>query len=89
MSNVILLEDREGVIKGPHHYLIKRSSLEELEDKVYSLLRERGSMPLSALWRVLDCHLWEVVAALNRLREKGLVEEFEAGSEVYSEREKP
>lgn len=89
MVDVILLEDEEGVIKGPHHYLVKRSSIEELEDKVYNLLKERGSLPLSTLWRVLDCHLWEIVAALNRLREKGLVEEFEASPEAYSEREKP
>ncbi|MBS7639599.1 MAG: hypothetical protein QW804_04140 [Candidatus Bathyarchaeia archaeon] len=73
----ISLEDREGVIKGPHYYLIKRRSLDELESEVYALLRERGRMPLSELWRRFDCHLWEIVAVLGRLKEKGLVEEID------------
>lgn len=73
----IHLEDREGVIKGPHYYLIERRSLDELEREVYALLRERGRMPLSALWRRFNCHLWEIVAVLDRLKEKGLIEEID------------
>jgi len=73
----IEVEDEEGVVKGPHPYLLRRYPLEKLEREVYQLLRERGSMPLSAIWRSFDCHLWEVCAVLRRLREKGLVEEKE------------
>lgn len=71
----IELEDDEGVIKGPHQYLLKRRPLGELEMEVYELLRKKGSMPLSAIWRSCDCHLWEVAAALRRLKERNLLEE--------------
>jgi len=69
------LEDEEGVVKGPHPYLLRCYPLEKLEREVYQLLRERGAMPLSAIWRSFDCHLWEVCAALRRLKEKGLIRE--------------
>jgi len=69
------LEDQEGVVKGPHQYLLKRYPLKKLEREVHKLLEERGSMSLSAIWRSFDCHLWEVCAALRRLKEKGLIEE--------------
>ena len=77
------LEDPEGVIKGPHYYLLKRQPLERLEGRVLRLLREKGPLPLSAIWRSLNCHLWEATAALIRLREKGLIEESEAKPEDY------
>jgi len=77
------LEDEEGVVKGPHPYLLRRYPLEKLEREVYQLLRERGSMPLSAIWRSFDCHLWEVCAALRRLKEKGLIEEATPTPEAY------
>jgi len=77
------LEDEEGVVKGLHPYLLRRYPLEKLEREVYQLLKERGSMPLSAIWRSFDCHLWEVCAALRRLREKGLIEEAAPTPEAY------
>ncbi len=83
MSVRINLEDEEMVVKGPHYYLIKRSSLENLENEVYTLLREKGPMPLSALWRRLNCHLWELTAALRRLERKGLIEEKDTTPEAY------
>jgi len=69
------LDDEEGVIKGSHHYLLKRYPLDELEREVYQLLKQRGPMPLSAIWRSFDCHLWEICAVLKRLKQKGLAEE--------------
>jgi len=83
MAAEISLEDEEWVVKGPHHYLIRRHPLDNLESEVYRILREKGPMPLSAIWRRLDCHLWEVTAALRRLKEKGLVEEFDVTPEIY------
>jgi predicted DNA-binding transcriptional regulator len=77
------LEDEEGVIKGPHYYLLKRYPLEKLEKEVYALLMEKDSMPLSAIWRNFDCHLWEVCAVLKRLKEKGLLEESAPTPEAY------
>ena len=83
MAITINLEDEEFVVKGPHYYLTKRRSIEELENEIRKLLKEKGPMPLSAIWRRLDCHLWEVAAALRRLKKKGLVEERNIVSEVY------
>jgi len=77
------VEDEEGVVKGPHPYLLRRYPLEKLEREVYQLLRERGSMPLSAIWRSFDCHLWEICAVLKRLRDKGLIEESTPTPEAY------
>ncbi|MEM2342136.1 MAG: Lrp/AsnC family transcriptional regulator [Candidatus Bathyarchaeia archaeon] len=88
MATEISLKDEEWVIKGPHYYLIRRRSLDDLEREAYTLLKESGSMPLSAIWRKLDCHLWEAVAALRRLKEKGLVEEFDAAPEAYKRQTK-
>jgi hypothetical protein len=34
-------------------------------------------MSLSALWKEADCHLWELDAALNRLKRRGLLIESE------------
>jgi predicted transcriptional regulator len=83
LSIPVELEDEEGVIKGAHHYLIKRRPLDDLEREVYNLLAEKGPMPLSALWRKLDCHLWEVAAALKRLKDKGLAEETDTAENTY------
>lgn len=77
------LEDEEGVIKGPHYYIIKRRPLDELEREIYILLLEKGPMPLSALWRRLNCHLWELTAALKRLKDKGLLEERDVIEDAY------
>lgn len=82
-ATAVSLEDEEGVIKGPHYYLIKHCSLDELEGEVYTLLKEKRSMPLSVLWKRFNCHLWEIVAVLCRLKKKGLVEEIEPTSESY------
>jgi len=77
------LEDEEGVIKGHHHYLLRRYPLEKLEREVYELLKQRGPMPLSTIWRSFDCHLWEVCAVLKRLREKGLIDESASTPQAY------
>jgi len=79
------LEDEEGVVKGPHYFLLRRYPLEKLEREVYELLKERGPMPLSAIWRNFDCHLWEVSAVLRRLKEKGLVQESASTPEAYQD----
>lgn len=83
MTDLVYLEDEEGVVKGPHHYLLKKRPIRDLEMEAYRLLKERGSMPLSALWRRLNCHLWEAAEALRRLKERGLVEERDISSGVY------
>jgi len=61
--------------------------IEEIEKEIYRLLEEHGPMPLSALWRKLNCHLWEVSAALRRLKSKGLIEEGETSPESYRKSE--
>jgi len=68
-------EDEEGVIVGPHASLERRWPLDELERKVYEVLKKEKRVALSQLWRRFDCHLWELVAVLNRLKKKGLVVE--------------
>jgi len=75
MALAVVLEDEEGVIIGPHEYLLKQCSLEKLEKEVYEFLKQNGSMPLSAIWRNFNCHLWEIAEVLRRLKEKGFVEE--------------
>jgi len=79
----VILEDEEGVVKGAHSYLLKRYPLERLEREILQLLEEKGSLPLSAIWRRFDCHLWEVCAALRRLKKKGLLEESDSASKDY------
>lgn len=79
----VILEDEEDVIKGAHYYLFKRCSLERLEIEILKLLKEKGSLPLSAIWRRFDCHLWEISAALRRLKKKGLLEESDATLRDY------
>jgi len=71
----LIIEDEENVIKGAHYYLFKRYPLKKLEKEILQLLEENGPMPLSAIWRSFDCHLWEVCTALRRLKKKGLLEE--------------
>ena len=68
-------EDVEGVIVGPHASLERRCSLDDLERKVYDILSKEKRVSLSQLWRRFDCHLWELVAVLNRLKKKGLAVE--------------
>jgi len=72
---VEIFEDEEGVIVGPHASLERRWSLDDLERKVYEVLMKEKRISLSQLWRRFDCHLWELVAALNRLKKKGLIME--------------
>mgnify|MGYP000232781130 CR=1 FL=1 len=79
----IIIEDEEGVIKGAHYYLLKRYPLDRLEEEILQLLKEKESLPLSAIWRNFDCHLWEVCAALRRLKKKGLLEESDSTSKDY------
>lgn len=69
------IEDYEGVIKGPHASLEHHCPLDELESAVLEVLKKEKSKTLSELWHRFDCHLWELVEVLRRLREKGLVEE--------------
>jgi DNA-binding Lrp family transcriptional regulator len=68
-------EDREWVVKGPHASMAVARSIEDLEREILSLLEAHGRMRLSQIWRVLNCHLWEVSLALKRLKDKGLAEE--------------
>jgi len=70
-----IFEDVEGVIIGAHASLDRRWPLDDLEEKVYEVLVKEKRVRLSQLWRRFDCHLWELVAVLNRLKKKGLVVE--------------
>ncbi|MBO3800350.1 MAG: hypothetical protein FGF52_04790 [Candidatus Brockarchaeota archaeon] len=63
----------EWVVLGPHEYMSERADLEELERRVYELIVREGRLPLSKIWRLVPCHLWELDAVLKRLRDKGLV----------------
>ncbi|MEM2093969.1 MAG: hypothetical protein QXI32_01575 [Candidatus Bathyarchaeia archaeon] len=71
----IEIDDYEGVIKGPHITLEHHWPLDELEKLVLETLKKERRLALSELWRRFECHLWELVEVLRRLREKGLVEE--------------
>jgi len=79
----VILEDEEGVVKGAHYYLFKRYPLERLEREILKLLEEKGPLPLSSIWRSFDCHLWEICAALRRLKKKGLLEESDSTIDDY------
>ena len=68
-------EDREWVIKGPHASMVIKHPMELLEKEILSLMRANGEMKLSQIWLRCNCHLWEVSSALERLKDKGLVEE--------------
>jgi hypothetical protein len=74
-----IFEDVEGVIIGPNASLERRYPLDDLEKKVYELLKKEKRINLSQLWIKFDCHLWELVAVLNRLK-KGLIAEEEIPS---------
>jgi len=65
------------VVIGPHEMLAIKKDPDELDKLLLSLLRSRGTMSLSALWKEADCHLWELDASLNRLKERGLITESE------------
>lgn len=68
-------EDKEWVVKGPHVSMVIAHPIEHLEEEILSLLRVHREMRLSQIWRMLNCHLWEVSLALKRLKDKGLVGE--------------
>ena len=68
-------EDEEWIVKGPHASMAITHSIEHLEDRILSLLQAHREMRLSQIWRMLNCHLWEVSLALKRLKDKGLVRE--------------
>lgn len=65
----------EWVVVGPHEYLLEKADLDDLEKKVYGVLKEGKRMPVSKIWRAIPCHLWELDMVLKRLRDKGLVTE--------------
>jgi DNA-binding Lrp family transcriptional regulator len=65
----------EWVVVGPHEYLLEKTDLDDLEKKVYAVLKEGKRMSVSKIWRATPCHLWELDAALKRLRDKGLIVE--------------
>jgi DNA-binding Lrp family transcriptional regulator len=68
-------QDMEWVVKGPHASMVIKRPIDVLEEKILSLLSVDGGMRLSQIWLRCSCHLWEVSLALERLKEKGLVEE--------------
>ena len=65
------------VVVGPHIYLMKKADIERIRMEVIKLLRERGKMTTSELWRELDCHLWELDYVLKKLKREGILEEWE------------
>jgi len=70
-------EEFSKIVLGAHKSLSRRRNVEELEKELIEKIRVEGEVRLSKLWLTSDCHLWEIVYALNRLKEKGLVEEKE------------
>jgi len=80
-KNVIL--DEEGVVVGAHEALILQHPLDGLEEEVYLYLKDKGSAPLSTMWRRFNCHLWELSHVLKALKEKGLVQEFDPDEAHY------
>jgi DNA-binding Lrp family transcriptional regulator len=70
-----LHQDVEWVVKGPHASMVIKCPIELLEKEILSLLEVHGGMRLSQIWLRCSCHLWEVSLALERLKEKGLLEE--------------
>ncbi|NHV99260.1 MAG: hypothetical protein HA496_06345 [Thaumarchaeota archaeon] len=65
----------EWVVLGPHEYLLEKTDLEELERKVYEMLKSEKRVSTSKIWRSIPCHLWELDVVLKRLKDKGLVTE--------------
>jgi DNA-binding Lrp family transcriptional regulator len=72
-----LPEEFNTVVVGPHRTLENRRKVEELEKELLQKIRKEGRVNLSKLWNSTDCHLWEISYALRRLKEKGLIEEYE------------
>jgi DNA-binding MarR family transcriptional regulator len=68
-------QDTEWVVKGPHTSMMIKRPIELLEKEILSLLEVHGEMRLSQIWLRCSCHLSEVSLALERLKEKGLMEE--------------
>ena len=65
------------IVTGPHEMLAITKDPDELDKLLLDLLKSRGTMSLSALWKEADCHLWELDASLRRLKDRGLVVESE------------
>lgn len=65
----------EWVILGPHVYLAEKADLDELEKKVYEVLKRGKRMAVSEIWRAVPCHLWELDAVLKKLKDEGLIKE--------------
>jgi hypothetical protein len=70
-------EEFSKIVLGAHKSLSRRRNIEEVEKELIEKISVEGEVRLSKLWLTSDCHLWEIVYALNRLKEKGLVEEKE------------
>jgi hypothetical protein len=68
-------DGKEWVVKGPHTSMVIKRPIEVLETEILSLLSVHGDMRLSQIWLRCSCHLWEISLALERLKEKGSVEE--------------
>ncbi len=65
------------IVFGPHWDLVIFRDPIDLEEEIMRLLKENGKMPVSSIWRILGCHLWEVDAALRNLERRGLIAEHE------------
>ncbi|MEM2921917.1 MAG: hypothetical protein QXF26_06335 [Candidatus Bathyarchaeia archaeon] len=61
------------VVICPHEYLSEKANLDELESKVFEMISREPKVMLSTLWKAFPCHLWELDAVLQSLKEKGLV----------------
>jgi len=71
------MEEKAGgqtwVVIAPHEMLAIKRDPDELDEIVLDLIKARGPMGLSLLWRDTNCHLWELDASLNRLKRRGLL----------------
>ena len=74
---LVQITDVEGVIIVPHYYLYNVKSPDEIDRTVLNLLKKRGKMTTSQLWKELNCHLWEISSSLLRLKESGFLKESE------------
>jgi hypothetical protein len=55
--------------------MVIKHPIELLETEILSFLRVGTAMRLSQIWLRCNCHLWEISLALERLKEKGIVDE--------------
>jgi len=65
------------IVVGAHLDLTIQRDTAELEDEIMRLLRENKKMSVSSIWKRTHCHLWEIDAALRRLKRKGMAVEME------------